>query len=41
MVTWRVNTVSAVTAGAVHPGLRTVRELKVPCGEAGEICVQA
>jgi hypothetical protein len=37
MVTWKVKTVSADTAGAVQTGLRIVRELNVPSGDAGEI----
>jgi hypothetical protein len=40
-LTWKVKTVSWATAGAVQTGLRTVRELKLPCGLAGEVCVQA
>ena len=41
MVTSKVNTVSAATAGAVQVGLRTVRELNEPSGVAGEVWVQA
>jgi hypothetical protein len=36
-----VKTVSAATAGAVQFGFRSVRELNVPCGVAGEVWVQA
>jgi len=41
MVTSKVNTVSAATAGAVQIGFRIVRELNDPCGLAGAVWVQA
>jgi hypothetical protein len=40
-VTSKVKTVSAATAGAVQFGFRSVRELNEPCGDAGEVWVQA
>jgi hypothetical protein len=41
MVTSKVKTVSAATAGAVQVGFRMVRELNEPRGVAGEVWVQA
>src|SRR5215831_15109264 len=40
-VAWKVKTVSAVKAGEVQVGFRTVRELKVPTGDDGAVWVQA